>query len=112
MMNLGLPHVSVLSKCDLVMDKKQLKKFIKHLEDVDLNKNELPSSFSDKYIELTKAVKSVIEEYNLVSLLPLDITDEETVKTILYHADSILQYDEYVGPIDKYYDKIDEMNME
>lgn len=58
--------------------------------------------------------------------MPLDVTDEETVRDIIAQADimmqvrihaiqmqySILQiqYDEHIGPDDKLYDKIDMMN--
>jgi len=108
MMNLGLPHLSVLSKCDLVMDKKLLSRFLKNK--VDLNKEEFPSHFSEKYLELTKSIKSVVDDYNMVALIPMDITDEETMKDILVQADMILQYDEYTGPNDKIYDDIDRMN--
>jgi len=110
MMNLGLPHLSVLSKCDLVMDKKFLNRYIKHMDEIDLVKEEFPSHFSEKYLELTRSIKSVIDDYNMVSLMPLDITDEETIKDIILQTDMILQYDEYTGPNDKIYDDIDKMN--
>eukprot|EP00330_Aristerostoma_sp_ATCC50986_P008232 CAMPEP_0114594176 /NCGR_PEP_ID=MMETSP0125-20121206/15798_1 /TAXON_ID=485358 ORGANISM="Aristerostoma sp., Strain ATCC 50986" /NCGR_SAMPLE_ID=MMETSP0125 /ASSEMBLY_ACC=CAM_ASM_000245 /LENGTH=44 /DNA_ID= /DNA_START= /DNA_END= /DNA_ORIENTATION= len=33
----------------------------------------------------------------------MDIGDEESIKDIIYHTDNLLQYDEHVGPKDKYY---------
>ncbi len=35
MMSLSLPHITVLSKCDLISDKKIIKKFLKAADDYE-----------------------------------------------------------------------------
>jgi len=108
MLNLGLPHLSVLSKCDLVMDKKTLNKYLKHYDEFDFDDSDDKSKFSEKYITLTNSLKSLIDEYNMIGIVPMDITDDETIKEIIDQIDTILQYDEYVGPKDKYYEMLNE----
>jgi GTPase SAR1 family protein len=110
MMNLGLPHLSILSKCDLIMDKALLKKYLKHMDEVEPDPLEMPTSFSAKYIELSKSIKSIVDEYNMISLMPMDITKEDTIKDIIYQADMILQYEEYIGPDDKLYENLEKDN--
>jgi hypothetical protein len=39
-----------------------------------------------------------IEDQNLVSFLPLDVTDEDSVNTILSHIDNMMQYGEDEEP--------------
>lgn len=35
-----------------------------------------------------------MEDYSIVSLLPLDVTDEETISDLIYHCDHVIQYGE------------------
>ena len=35
-----------------------------------------------------------VEDYSIVSLLPLDINDEETISDLIYHCDHVIQYGE------------------
>ena len=44
-----------------------------------------------------------VEDYSIVSLLPLDVTDEETITDLIYHCDQVIQYGENREPDEKAY---------
>ena len=54
--------------------------------------------FSPKYYELNKKIVEVIENFNLVQYIPLNIQDEDSVDTIIQQIDLLVQYDEYRMP--------------
>lgn len=70
MVTLGLPHLSVLSKCDLAVDKKWLKKklktkdtfFVEEMEQREQSKTEASSlsAFETKYEKLRRALESIV----------------------------------------------------
>lgn len=45
-----------------------------------------------------------VDDYGLVSFLPLDLTDEDTIMDIIYNADSCLQYTENLEPREEDYE--------
>lgn len=128
MLSLGLPHLTVLSKCDLVEDKEQLENFLNleyrnkvvdlsdesHIEAFNKHKGDVDKVFDDpqvkakgvnhpknqqikfdeKYQKLSMKIKDIVMNYNLVSMLPLDIHDVETLNDIIYHADHNIQFGE------------------
>ena len=56
--------------------------------------------FSPKYYDLNKKIVEVIENFNLVQYIPLNIQDEDSVDTIIMQIDTLVQYDEYRMPKD------------
>ena len=115
MMSLGLPHITVLSKCDLVEDKEHLEKYLAmeykqrivdldddaHIKALADNKGDVdkvfpsnrePQFFSKKFYKLSEKLREIVEAYNLVCLLPLDINNEETIRDVIYHADNNIQF--------------------
>lgn len=114
MMSLELPHITVLSKCDLIEDKRNLSRFlnadykqkkvdftdISHLAafQAEQNRKEEPekkkTKFEKKYELLSERIQTIVEDFSLISMLPLDIHDEETITDIIYHSDSIIQFNE------------------
>ncbi|KAL0124240.1 hypothetical protein PUN28_006233 [Cardiocondyla obscurior] len=81
MLQLGLPHVNIMTKFD------EMKKFSDRLafnmdfytEVLDLNYllEQLDESpFTAKYKKLNTALVSIIEDYSLVSFVPLDVTNK------------------------------------
>ena len=115
MMSLGLPHITVLSKCDLVEDKMHLEKYLAmeykqrivdldddaHIKSLADNKGDIdkvfpherePQFFSKKFYRLSERLREIVEAYNLVCLLPLDINNEETIRDVIYHADNNIQF--------------------
>lgn len=64
-------------------------------EDLLSNMNQ---HFSPKYLELNKRIVEVIDNFNLVQYVPLNIKDEESIDTIIQQIDSVVQYDEFKLP--------------
>ena len=96
MVQLELPHINVLSKCDLQTDKRVLARFL----DPDMTDlmAELDDETGGAYAGLNRALARLIEDYSMVSFVPLDITDDESVATVLAHVDNAIQYGEDLEP--------------
>ena len=129
MMSLGLPHITVLSKCDLYQDKEKLDSFLsldntplsgpvdledeshikafnKHKGDVDKvfddptvknSKTEVQNqriNFPKKYERLSNNIKQIVQDYNLVSLIKLDVSELDTMHDVIHHADWCIGYGE------------------
>jgi len=114
MVRLELPHINILTKVDL-MTAKQRKSysFSKYL-DLDILSliAELDEETGNRFHGLNHAIGSLLEDYNMVSFLPLDITDEESISAILLHVDTSIQYGEDLDiPEPKYDDLDDDINI-
>jgi hypothetical protein len=112
MMQLEVPHVSLLSKCDLILggDKlgdhrvdetdeeyeEKLTGYERFLNpDVDALITDLDESLvSKRYQRLNHAVGELISQYNMVNFVPLDITDDSSLSMILQQIDHAIQYGE------------------
>jgi len=91
MIRLESPHVTVLTKYDLLPNK----------DDLDLHEFSNLDRFahaSGRLTELDSAIEELVEEYSMVSVVPLDITDEETIEVLLQHIDMALQWGEEEEP--------------
>ncbi|KAK4227634.1 GPN-loop GTPase [Podospora fimiseda] len=122
MLMLGLPHLNILSKMDLVKDsirKKDFKKFLVPdatlLEDdpadiaarkaginvdapVDdpMNKDAMLSGASFK--RLNTAVAHLMDQFSMVNFHKLDCTDEDSLASILSYIDDCVQWAEAQEP--------------
>jgi len=122
MFMLGLPHLNILSKMDLVKDqirKKDFKKFLvpdatlleddpadlaarKAGIDIDaqfedpMNKDAMLSGASFK--RLNNAVAELLERFSMVQFHKLDCTDEDSVQAILSYIDDCIQWAEAQEP--------------
>ena len=54
--------------------------------------------FTPKYFELNKRIVEVIDNFNMVQYIPLNIQDEDSIDTIMTQIDMLVQYDEYRMP--------------
>ena len=97
MVQLELPHVNVLTKCDLVQNKRDIAEFL----DVDARSvtahlaARADSAASSRFARLNAAVGSLLDDYGLVSFFPLDYTDEgESLGDLLAYIDNSIQYGE------------------
>jgi translation elongation factor EF-Tu-like GTPase len=87
-----LPHVNVLTKCDLVRDKEALERlvdpeFSQLLDESDMH--------APKHLRpLNLALARIIEEYSMVGFHLLDRTDEESISALMLHIDNAIQYGE------------------
>mmetsp|Transcript_8927 Transcript_8927/g.22698 ORF Transcript_8927/g.22698 Transcript_8927/m.22698 type:complete len:364 (+) Transcript_8927:73-1164(+) len=57
-------------------------------------------SIPPKFKCLSESICGLLENYNLVSFVPIDITDEESVDLVLMHIDNATQYGEDLEPRD------------
>ena len=93
---LELPHVNVLSKCDLLPSKHALDAFLE--ADTDDLKSQLDASTRSVFARLNATICELIEEWNIVQFMPLDPNDTDTVDLILAQIDSAIQYHDDVEP--------------
>lgn len=121
MMSLSLPHITVLSKCDLIPNKKLLKRFkratedyhsldneLDFLEEDKLEENDIKSNFELKYHKMTNAIKGILNEHSMITLMELNLNDDESIKSLILQADYSIQYGENLEPNDAVYNSVDE----
>ena len=105
MTQLGVPHLNVLTKCDKLKkavgdnpdDEETLLDQIVQMGAAECLAN-VNQFFSPKFYDLNKKIVEVIENFNLVQYIPLNIQDEDSVDTIIQQIDNLVQYDEYRMP--------------
>lgn len=100
MVNLELPHINVLTKCDLLKEETDVDKFLE--ADTDAIINDLKSSMQPKYKNLTEAMGSLLDEYSLVSFVQLNREDEDSIELVLAHVNNCIQYGENLEPTGKF----------
>ncbi|CAH7666204.1 GPN-loop GTPase 3 like protein [Phakopsora pachyrhizi] len=108
MINLEIPHLNLLSKMDLIkpgqagggaianVGSRELERYLD--PDPDLLLGEVNSKTNPRFHSLNQAISHLIQDFNMVSFLPLDVTDENSVGLILSHIDNSLQYGESEEP--------------
>ncbi|MBW0460849.1 hypothetical protein O181_000564 [Austropuccinia psidii MF-1] len=108
MVNLEIPHLNLLSKMDLVksgrsgaggigqIGARELERFLD--PDPDLLLGEINAKTNVKFHRLNQAISHLIQDFNMVSFLPLDVTDEDSIGLALSHIDNALQYGEHEEP--------------
>jgi GPN-loop GTPase len=89
MIQLDLPHINVITKCDLA-DKKNVE-IILECEGAKMV-NLLDQHTPSKLRTLTKALSGVVDDYMMVSFATLDISDEDSIEAVLSRTDFIVQY--------------------
>jgi putative ribosome biogenesis GTPase RsgA len=103
-MTLELPSFIILSKCDLIEDKKKLKRYTKlhkfNQDSIYTHQDE----FSKTYKSFTQGISELITSFGVGKLLTLDISDDESVENILAEIDYAIQYGDNLEPDDKLYD--------
>ncbi|XP_074574272.1 GPN-loop GTPase QQT1 [Curcuma longa] len=91
MLHLGLPHINVLSKIDLIENYGRLAynlEFYMDVEDLSYLQYHLDQDpRSSKYRKLTKELCDVIEDFGLVNFSTLDIQDKESVGNLVKRID-------------------------
>ncbi|KAJ8907514.1 hypothetical protein NDN08_007625 [Rhodosorus marinus] len=98
MVQLQITHINVLSKMDLVraVDRRRIDSFTH--PDYDSLAAELNTQVDKKFSGLNQALAALLEEYNMVSFVPLDYNEEDAVENLLLQIDIALNYDETVDP--------------
>ncbi|ORY56538.1 GPN-loop GTPase, partial [Leucosporidium creatinivorum] len=103
MVGLEVPSVNVMSKMDLVKKgttgEKRRKDVNRFLDpDPELLRESAKKSTNPKFHALNSALVQLIEDFNMVQFLPLDVTDEESIGVVLSHIDNAIQYGEHEEP--------------
>ncbi|ORZ38464.1 GPN-loop GTPase [Catenaria anguillulae PL171] len=102
MIQLEIPHVNVLTKMDLLkgnVSESRLERFL--WPDASLMSEWAEGEgkwASPKWKGLNHAVTQLIDSYSMVSYLPLDITDEDSIDAVLLQIDHAVQYGEDLEP--------------
>jgi len=96
MVQLELPHVNVLTKVDLLPRKEALERFTS--PSGAALAGELARGMPPRHRRLNEALCRLLDEYDMVAFLPLDVTDEESVAALLQQVDHAMQYGEDLEP--------------
>ncbi|XP_065161231.1 GPN-loop GTPase 2 [Atheta coriaria] len=97
MLQIGLPHVNVLSKADLLKKNSDKLDFgLDFYTDV-LNLEYLldlldDGPFTSKYRKLNAALVSLVEDYSLVNFIPLDVSSDKSLLTLKSAVDKANGY--------------------
>ncbi|KNB41481.1 hypothetical protein JH06_5129 [Blastocystis sp. subtype 4] len=102
MLQLGLPHLNLLTKCDLVtqdtLDKYRFPdgdSLLYRLKQKDPSNNDVYSKLKESpYTGLSEAISSLLDDFGMVSYIECSIRDEELLNRVLLETDSLLQYGE------------------
>lgn len=96
MLHLELPHVNVLSKVDIIEKYGKTRfnlDFYCEVADIRHHlETEIESPFYAKYRKLSEAIIGVIEDYSLVSFVPLNIQEPDDILRVLQMADKANGY--------------------
>jgi GTPase SAR1 family protein len=102
MMSLELPHINVLSKVDILkrtLPKRERKKALDRFLDMDVaGLIARVKPVTEKHMRLTDAIGSLLQDFNMVSYVPLDASDPDSVSLVLSQIDHAIQYGEDVEP--------------
>ena len=128
MLMLEVPHINVLSKMDLVkgtVRRADMERFLAADPDLLLDdpkeraaaaaeeEDDMKTSTSSttkrpSFHRLNRAVAGLIESFNMVHYLKLDVRDEDSVGAILSHVDDCIQFHEAQDPREPRNDEYDE----
>lgn len=93
---LELPHINVLSKCDLLPSRRALEEFLD--ADAHMLSSMLRRGTSPAFHGLNRAICELMDEWSMVQFLPLDPRDTDTIGLILEQMDNAVQYHDDVEP--------------
>lgn len=98
MIQLEVPHINVISKMDLI-DSSASEAIEKYLyTDPIILCNWIQKESKPEFYRLNEAIVQLIDEYNMVSFIPCNVNDEESMIEILAHIDNLVQYGEFQEP--------------
>ena len=97
MIQVSLPHITVLTKCDLISKSNIYKEIVDGMSPEDLV-NELSPFLGKKIDKLNNLMIDFVKNFSLVSLRVLNPNDEDTISAVMYEADMVLQYYDSLEP--------------
>lgn len=96
MIQLELPHINVLTKVDLLPNKRDIDRFLD--PDVRLLFDDLNAHMAPRFRKLNHALAELVDDYSMVNFIPLDIRNEESIQYLLSCVDNCIQYGEDLEP--------------
>jgi GPN-loop GTPase len=96
MLQLGLPHINVVSKCDIA-DKEAVQAILQS-ESASWLTTRIGEQTNGKLKSLTGAIASVLDDYMMIGFVMLDIKEEDSLAAVLAHTDHAVQYGEDAEP--------------
>lgn len=96
MIQLELPHINVLTKVDLLPNKRDIDRFLD--PDVRLLLEDLNTQTAPRFKKLNRALAELVDDYSMVNFVPLDIRDEESIQYVLSCVDNCIQFGEDLEP--------------
>lgn len=97
MIRLEIPHINILSKCDLLGDNKSEweQKLLHYLDPQPrLILNDVLIEMHPRYEALTMSIAELIENHSMVSFIPLASDDPDKLELVLAHIDQATQFNE------------------
>lgn len=114
MVNLEIPWINVMSKMDLVLRNpndesggarngvRKRRDVARYLDPDPLllatRRGEEGNASNPRFHALNQAIVHLIEDHPLVSFLPLDLTNPDSIETVVSHIDNTMQYGEDEEP--------------
>ncbi|KAI4326338.1 hypothetical protein MLD38_031662 [Melastoma candidum] len=92
MVQLELPHVNILSKMDLVRNKRDVDEYLN--PDPQFLLSELNKRMAPQFQKLNKSLAELVNDYSMVSFIPLDLGKESSIQYVLSQIDCCIQYGE------------------
>jgi len=106
MIMLECPHINIMTKMDLIKDQMPKRKLKRYFEpDPLLLAEEMKDEIDTRFSHLTERIVGLIEEFSMVSFLPLDMSQEDSIENILSFIDNATQWAESQEPKMKEYDE-------
>lgn len=110
MVKLELPHVNVLTKMDICESRRDVEQFL--FPDAQMLNDQLADTTGPRFRKLNRAMTQLLDEFSLVSFLPLDITDEDSIAEVVGNIDMALQFGEDAEVKVREFDEEDEQGEE
>ncbi|OEL13289.1 GPN-loop GTPase 3 [Dichanthelium oligosanthes] len=92
MIQLELPHINILSKMDLISNKKDVEEYLDPNAQVLLS--QLNRQMAPRFGKLNKCLAELVDDYSMVNFIPLDLRKESSIQYVLSYVDSCIQYGE------------------
>ncbi|GMH39381.1 hypothetical protein BSKO_07279 [Bryopsis sp. KO-2023] len=110
MVHLELPTINVITKMDLCEDQEKVKDLFN--PDRDHMLSLLQEHTGPAFYELNEEVAGMVSDYNLVGFVPLDITTEDGIESVLFHIDMATQFGEDAEAQERDFDNLTPFNEE
>jgi GTPase SAR1 family protein len=100
MIQLEVPHINIMTKIDLLDTKRLPEDLLDRYFQVDplLMADWIHKETKPAFYNLNQAIVQLIEEYGMVSFVPSNIQDEDSMVKIMIHIDNAVQYGESQEP--------------